>query len=543
MMGLSIATSILRVMSIPLFVCADGDGIGSKVGTLADHNDVAGVRQIANTIEAGNKLIASWVLDNGGEMISQGGDEARGMVPAETIQDIEGIRQQYAQLVGATLSVGVGAKLSEAQKALLAAKLLGKDRTILYSEQVEEVLAQAAHPESEQEKIGHEYLGKGMAVNGRSNGRFQEPSKRHEDAPGPAAKPLAPAAEASEHSQGESAEQMAQEAQKESYDPETTHSAEDFENSMHQFAQDQHQKDAQAQQEQEDPREALKQKVAQILVSVRDQAPQMEQLKQGSPDLYAAMQGVVGALIELARGLIAGDQPQEDSGAPPVQKAEVEDLGKSEPLAKMALVHDDAASPKTVYRVQNEKGQGPHTNTNQLGLSPEQEKAWFKSPHHSMPSPSTYGTPKDNRPSPGRDFEPNEQEMISGGKNSNLLFGFESPEHAESWFGKEGLQSLGQFGFSVVPVQARKVYRSQSGKQVIFEPHEELEKAGLPMPEHHVATRQHLQLPSGTLKDGKLKVQHADGSVSWIGVRSGLVMAPSGEPTSSHRPWGTGGGK
>jgi hypothetical protein len=435
MMGLSIATSILRVMSIPLFVCADGDGIGSKVGTLADHNDVAGVRQIANTIEAGNKLIASWVLDNGGEMISQGGDEARGMVPAEAIQDIEGIRQQYAQLVGATLSVGVGAKLSEAQKALLAAKLLGKDRTILYSEQVDEVLAQAAHPESEQEKIGHEYLGKGMAVNGRSNGRFQEPSKRHEDAPGPAAKPLAPAAEASEHSQGESAEQMAQEAQKESYDPETTHSAEDFENSMHQFAQDQHQKDAQAQQEQEDPREALKQKVAQILVSVRDQAPQMEQLKQGSPDLYAAMQGVVGALIELARGLIGGQEQTEQPAE--VQKSEPEDLAKTAP---------PGFSEETMHELKRKYG----------------EESAFK-----------------------------------------------------------------------IAWAAHKKATEKA----------ELEKAGLPMPEHHVATRQHLQLPSGTLKDGKLKVQHADGSVSWIGVRSGLVMAPSGEPTSSHRPWGTGGGK
>ena len=140
-------------------------------------------------------------------------------------------------------------------------------------------------------------------------------------------------------------------------------------------------------------------------------------------------------------------------------------------LSKMAMVHDDAENPLTVYRVQNVWGKGPYNNTNTLGLTPEQEKEWFKSPHFNMPPPSVYGSEKDIRPSPGRDFSSDEQGFIRGGRSS-LLFGFEHPDHATAWFGEQGLAGLKRFGFSIVPVKAKKVYRSLSSKQVMFEPHE-----------------------------------------------------------------------
>jgi len=34
---------------------------------------------------------------------------------------------------------------------------------------------------------------------------------------------------------------------------------------------------------------------------------------------------------------------------------------KTEPLAKMALIHDNETNPMTVYRVQNDVGEGPYS--------------------------------------------------------------------------------------------------------------------------------------------------------------------------------------
>jgi hypothetical protein len=45
-------------------------------------------------------------------------------------------------------------------------------------------------------------------------------------------------------------------------------------------------------------------------------------------------------------------------------------------------------------------------------------------------------------------------------------------------------------------------------------------------------------LPVGTLKDGKLKVRHYDGSSSFVGVKEGMIRGqdPSGHAVSSIRP-------
>jgi hypothetical protein len=153
-------------------------------------------------------------------------------------------------------------------------------------------------------------------------------------------------------------------------------------------------------------------------------------------------------------------------------------------------------------------------------------------------------------------------------------YGFEKPEHAEQWFGREGMRKLRMAGFDLVPVQARKVHRSMSGRQVLFEPfHEEkwnrrpsqkthysqrtgqetpeelealrekdrtgvpLELAELPMP-NGGPTHHELNLPVGSTRDGKIKVRHGDGTSGWVEVRAGIVMSQDGHAISARNPGG-----
>jgi hypothetical protein len=140
-----------------------------------------------------------------------------------------------------------------------------------------------------------------------------------------------------------------------------------------------------------------------------------------------------------------------------------EDLDK-EPLQKMALIHNDPNKPMTVYRVQNANGEGPYNPTDR----------------HDVPM----NTPKGSSPLPEDDFSANDWGIQTG----EHRFGFEKPEHAKKWFGEDILNRLGTRGFALEPVKARRVYRSKSGRQVFFLPHEsetklQMAKSDWPMSE------------------------------------------------------------
>lgn len=415
-----------------LFIAWDGDHIGRKVGQLALDDDEEGLRRVSQTIDSGNRLMASWVQQKRGAMISYGGDEGRARVPADALTELDRIRAQYAQCVGSPVSVGVGIRLSESDKALLSAKLRGGDQIVLYGPQVDEDLKQMQEKD-EGQKISDEYLKKteklGQAAfrhktNGNiipsgivhdldslpggensidayepgfisKDGRFYThdqardwvanlqkddesagpPQKldptnnasagggytpRHEAGAGGA--PEAPMQEASEHSQGEAMQSMADNTSS----PEGSGTTADFEQELHDHAQDQDGKDKDAA-DQKDQRADARQKVLQILGQVRQAAPQLEQLRDQAPDLYGVLMQMTQALIITSRGLLDDQQqPDQDSQDAVEQKGEEsspngdssppsEPAQKSEPAYKLegdALIEVDPKTGKSL-------GKGP----------------------------------------------------------------------------------------------------------------------------------------------------------------------------------------
>jgi hypothetical protein len=149
------------------FISYDGDGIGRKVGRAILDNDIDELRHISHLIEAGHALVQRWIKDRNGVWINGGGDEGNAAVRGEYIEQIEQLRKDYKYLVGATISVGVGKTPSEAGRALLIAKLKGKNRIEEFSKEMEEEIRRikkrakkGAFKSMEEHKLADAYLKK-----------------------------------------------------------------------------------------------------------------------------------------------------------------------------------------------------------------------------------------------------------------------------------------------------------------------------------------------------------------------------------------------
>lgn len=141
------------------FIAVDGDAIGAKVGQAVLHDDIAALEEVSHAINAGQNLLIDFVEQRGGKVISAGGDElVAGFDQEVSADELEQIRQQYANIVGATLTVGTGSLPSEAGKALIFGKLNGKDQIAPFSPEVEARLYEAhANPQNEEESKQNEH--------------------------------------------------------------------------------------------------------------------------------------------------------------------------------------------------------------------------------------------------------------------------------------------------------------------------------------------------------------------------------------------------
>lgn len=282
-----------------VFVSFDGDKIGRLVGRARLADDVAEVRRISQRIDLGQETWRGWALRWGGDIISLGGDEGSVQINAAALEELEGIRTQYKEKTGLSVSVGVGTKLSEADKAVLVAKHRGGDRIVLWSDEMnDEVQEIMDSDDPHDKKMSEAYLQKsGFQGN-------QVP-----------ARPLSPSPEGSEHSQGEAIRNMIE--REGQGGPERTHTADEIAEMFHQLAaQRQGSKQQEQPPQQDEEVQQIKQGVAQALAAVKEQIPVLEQVKQQAPEVYASVVGLANAVSMMARKLLGGQQEQ------PMQKSE-----------------------------------------------------------------------------------------------------------------------------------------------------------------------------------------------------------------------------
>lgn len=144
----------------------DGDGCGKKVGRAIMANDEKALGEISAKIDLGHEIVNHWIADHGGSRISGGGDEGTFQVPKEALGEVESLRKDHEYATGITISIGIGENLSEAGRALLAAKFRGKDQIAQYNDSVEDDIKKArkrvkkGKASQEEYKLAEAYLEK-----------------------------------------------------------------------------------------------------------------------------------------------------------------------------------------------------------------------------------------------------------------------------------------------------------------------------------------------------------------------------------------------
>lgn len=128
----SLVETLLK--SAPVYISGDADNLGNEVARVETQDDEEALKDVSARINAGQELFKRWIERLGGEVIEQGGDEFLGKIAAIAPEKIEAFRTAYSKLVGATLTVGVGNKISEATRARLLGKLTGKDKVVTWTE-------------------------------------------------------------------------------------------------------------------------------------------------------------------------------------------------------------------------------------------------------------------------------------------------------------------------------------------------------------------------------------------------------------------------
>lgn len=123
-----------------VYLSVSGDTISKDLVRATRGDDPDRLRQIQQATETGNELWRSWALANSGEILSMGGTELRLRVPTQKLNDVAQLRRRYADSIGSTVSIGFGTKLSEADRALEAAKKTGGDQILMYSPKIADLM-------------------------------------------------------------------------------------------------------------------------------------------------------------------------------------------------------------------------------------------------------------------------------------------------------------------------------------------------------------------------------------------------------------------
>jgi|GEM_PF-6128806 len=159
-----------------MYVSVDGDDIGNHVFQAEQSDDEEAIMEISNRINQGQDLIRQWAEQNGGKVIEAGGDEGLVKVPSMAFDNLEKLREQYKNMVKATLTVGVGKKISEAGAARQLGKLRGKNQVVKFDEGTKQEL----DTRMEQQDIDAKEKLKMLTQSGKTMGAPQGPQAEPE---------------------------------------------------------------------------------------------------------------------------------------------------------------------------------------------------------------------------------------------------------------------------------------------------------------------------------------------------------------------------
>lgn len=136
-----------------LFVSFDGDGIESLISHASVGDNADEIRSISMSLDRAGDTWRSWALANGGSVIGIAGDKGRLEIPADKLNELSTLRRKYEELTSHTCTVGVGMRVSEADKALAIGKLRGKDRIVFWDDAFDDELEEGLKGKDDDEGL------------------------------------------------------------------------------------------------------------------------------------------------------------------------------------------------------------------------------------------------------------------------------------------------------------------------------------------------------------------------------------------------------
>jgi hypothetical protein len=247
------------------------------------------------------------------------GDGGRLAIGADHLNELRQTCSKYEQEVGTSVSVGIGAKLSESELALEYAMLTGGGIELFRKELPQEIQELKENPKSADTLANFLDKAEPPLNTPAAGGGMTGPSMS-----GPAgAEP--PMDEGSEHSENEALGEMLDGQPPAAQPPDLagqfTQLAQQSEG-REQQAKDQQQ----AEQQQAQDSENMRGEIVKILKQFQSMGPLWEQLKQAQPKAYKSLADMMQVMIALARQVYGGDEGQEQQQpqqeGQPVQKSE-----------------------------------------------------------------------------------------------------------------------------------------------------------------------------------------------------------------------------
>lgn len=285
-----------------VFISYEVDGDEAYLDRATLNDDVELLRRTNQVLMLGADLWRKFAQNVGGSTVLIGETKGKIIIGADHLDELMQLSQQYSELVGRHLSVGVGARLGESAKALEVAKLRGGNQILLWQDSMNKDLEAA------------EDLNKTAANEGAHAGFDGHVRPKRAQAE-------APSTDAGEHSEAQDVYDTIAQASENQVPIEQTHAAADFEDQFHQVATEQSKKDEDDKAKADAGHEELRGEVVKVLQRVKQAVPVLAQIKQASPDTYQAVMFLVQSVVALGRELVGEESVQksevgEDPGAP-----------------------------------------------------------------------------------------------------------------------------------------------------------------------------------------------------------------------------------
>lgn len=125
------------------FIAINGDDVGGKIGGAIASDNHEELSKITGSLKEAHAALEEWAQSKGGEVVTSAGDEAIFKIPADSFDfnEVESLKDEYANQSGHSATIGIGDSMSEASKALIYGKMNEKDQVVEYDSSIDDYIA------------------------------------------------------------------------------------------------------------------------------------------------------------------------------------------------------------------------------------------------------------------------------------------------------------------------------------------------------------------------------------------------------------------